>query len=232
MIPVHNEAIHLIAYVTKFLECLSVKDGVRIILVENGSTDNTFGECHSLAEKFPENITVLRSATASYGAAIRRGIEESKAEIVSILEVDFLDEKFVASSRRAILEEDYDLTIGSKRHKESVDLRPWNRILITFFFNLFLKLFFGFKGTDTHGLKTFKGGVAQRLFSFCITSDESLQTEVVLVAEKLQLKKKELPVYIQELRAAPISVVKRGPKVIRILKDLRRSLRRDFSSFL
>lgn len=229
IVPVHNEANFVKPFVETFLNLIRNRQNFKLVLVENGSTDKTYEECLNLEKLYPNEVSVICSPRASYGASIRLGIEKSTADLVSILELDFLDVDFITMSRKLVTAENFEVVIASKRHRQSIDRRPWNRIIITFAFNLLLKIIFNFKGTDTHGLKTFKGSTVRKLISLCQTSDESLQTELVLIAERLNSKKAELPIKIIESRAAPISVLKRSPRVYEIIKDLQKSLNRDFS---
>ncbi len=116
--------------------------------------------------------------------------------------------------------------MGSKRHDQSVDARPLKRRVLTLLYNrLFLKAFLGYPGTDTHGLKSIESGCARKLCQLALTTDEVFQTEIVLMAWKLGLRIEEIPVQITELRRAPVTVFRRVPKVLRTVRDLRRSLR-------
>ena len=167
VIPAHNEACNLEAQVAGFINGLS-KDVAEVlqevIIVENGSTDCTLDVCHRLEQRFPARVRVVTIARGSYGEAIKRGMLESRGTHLSILECDFLDSAFVSKSIAMFRGGKAQLIVGSKRHPESSDRRPFKRRALTALYNLvLLRLFFGYPGTDTHGLKSIEAGCARRL---------------------------------------------------------------------
>ena len=83
---------------------------------------------------------------------------------LSILECDFLDSSFVAKSIAIFRNGNAQLIVGSKRHSESSDRRPFKRRMLTLLYNLvLLQWFIGYPGTDTHGLKSIESGCARKL---------------------------------------------------------------------
>jgi len=116
--------------------------------------------------------------------------------------------------------------VASKRHPDSVDRRPLKRRMLTWGINAVLNAVTGYPGSDTHGLKSIEGPLAKRLCELSVTTDEVLQTEIVLLAWRLGTEIHELPIQIEERRATSVSLPKRLPKVIGMVSELRRSLRR------
>lgn len=229
VVPVHNEGAVVGPYVRAFQARLAAPvraELAEVLLVENGSRDDTMAACRTLEREFPGLVRALSTPVPSYGEAVRLGLLESRGTHVAILEVDFLDPAFVERSLRLLQEGAADLVLASKRHPESVDRRPLQRRVLTWGFNVVLRLLFGYPGTDTHGLKSMEGTLAKRLCELAMTRGETFQTEIVLIAWRLGLRIEEVPIQIVETRAAPISVRRRLPGVIAILKELRRSLRR------
>jgi len=230
VVPVHNEAENLESSISTFLRTIpeNTKQHLReFILVENGSTDGTYDACCRLQQLFPDVIRISQLKRGSYGEAIRTGMLESTASHVCILECDFLSADFVAQSIQAFDQGGVEFLVGSKRHKLSVDRRPVKRRLLTFLYNfLLLRLFTGYPGTDTHGLKAIEGNVAKRLCALAVTTDEVFQTEIVLLAWKTGVAIREIPVRIIEKRSPTVSITRRFPKVMRTVSDLRRSLDR------
>lgn len=194
--------------------------------MENGSTDDTADVCRRLQQRFPEYVRVQPLAKASYGEAIKHGILQSRGAHVCILECDCLDKDFVYNSIASLQNGEARFIVASKRHPEAIDERPWKRRFLTFLYNYLLRVFLGYPGTDTHGLKSMEASLGKQLCSLSITSDEIFQTEIVLLAWRLGVKISELPLSIRETRPAPVRVVKRLPKVWHTFRDLRRSLAR------
>jgi glycosyltransferase involved in cell wall biosynthesis len=230
VVPAHNEASNLEASLTRFIENLPVELAPilkEIIVVENGSTDDTLQVCRRLESHFPDLIRVAAIQRGSYGEAIKLGMLQSKGTHLSILECDFLNPNFVVRSIAMFESGKADVIVGSKRHPESRDRRPLKRRALTLLYNLiFLRLFFGYPGTDTHGLKSMEADCAKKLCLTALTTDEVFQTEIVLLGWRLGFRVDEIPVDISELRPSPVKVLRRVPKVLNTVWELRRSLSR------
>jgi glycosyl transferase family 2 len=230
VIPAHNEASNLSSQVTSFVKDLPrAVAGIlkEIIIVENGSIDDTLDVCRGLEQQFPGLVKVITIPRGSYGEAIKRGMLECSGTHLSILECDFLDSDFVVRSIAMFRNGKAQLIVGSKRHRESVDRRPLKRRALTALYNvILLRLFVGYPGTDTHGLKSIETESAKRLCKEALTTDEVFQTEIVLLAWRLGITVHEIPVNISEMRPAPVTVMRRLPKVLNTVSQLTRSLQR------
>jgi len=229
VVPVHNEAANLEGFFMEFWNNLGGnKLGIiEIHFVENGSSDNTFEVCKRLEGKVGNVIISHKILYPSYGEAVKKGIMSSSGEIVCVLECDVMDNiSFISSSITMIEQSKADFVIASKRHPDSVDLRPFKRRMLTYFFNQLLKIFIDFPGTDTHGLKTIRTDIAKKICEASVTEKEIFQTEMVLLAHRMGFRVAELPVHIRERRSTKVSIFKRIPKVIFIIKELRKSLAR------
>jgi glycosyltransferase involved in cell wall biosynthesis len=223
VIPVHNEAGDLLNRIDEIQEALD-RAGVdrRVLLVENGSTDDTW----SLAQRLESqgSVRALRSPVADYGAALRLGVHEAKAPILALAEIDFCDAGFIRQAV-ALLEEQVDLVQSSKACKGAVDRRPLLRRAITRGFNLWLRLSLGFEGTDTHGMKVARRDVLDSLMAECVLDGNLLATEIVIRAQRRGLTVRELPVSIRETRESAVGVFDRVPSTFRDMSRLRRALR-------
>lgn len=215
VIPVHNEELLLEALVTGIQAGLGdFGESYEIILCENGSADNTLALARQLAAS-DDRLIVLTSQQASYGAAIRRGILHSRGERIVVFNADLWDMKFLREAYQRLRQ--YDIVIASKRHPDSHDQRPFNRRLITWGFNMVLRVLFGFTGSDTHGMKAFRRATIVPVVRRCLTDREIFDTEVILRAQQVGLTMTELPTVVEETRPSRYSAFARVP---RTLKDL------------
>jgi glycosyltransferase involved in cell wall biosynthesis len=229
IIPVHNEAAILGTAIPALLDALSAD--IRsvlgeVLLVENGSSDTSREEADRLVIRYPGLVRVLTIGRAGYGSAIRHGINQSTGTHLSILECDALSVSFLHASMRKFKDGRASLIVGSKLHPRAVDRRPLARRLMTRGFNLLLRGLLGYPGTDTHGLKSMETRLAHRLCELAICSDEVFQTELVLLAWHLGHPILELPIELEELRPTPVRILRRVPKVMPVLWELRQSLAR------
>jgi glycosyltransferase involved in cell wall biosynthesis len=228
IVPAHNEAAVLEGFVTAFLEALP--DALRallaeLIIVENGSRDDTLAVAQRLAARFPL-VRVIANDRPSYGAAIRRGMLEARGTHLCILECDALDVDFTRRAVALLARGAARFIVASKRHPGSRDRRPWLRRQLTAWYNRMLRLASGYPGSDTHGHKAMETQLARRLCELAITSDESFQTEIVMIAWKLGETITELPISIAETRQPGISLLNRLPMVVASVAQLRGSLAR------
>jgi glycosyltransferase involved in cell wall biosynthesis len=226
VVPIHNEAVILERMVVRFIQvgragALPLEE---ILLVENGSSDNTREIADSLAGRFPGMCKSHSIEVASYGAAIRHGILSSIAPIIAVLEIDLMDEDFLGRALDELSRDQGDFIIASKCLRESRDERPFLRRMGTLLFNQYLRHSFHFTGTDTHGLKVIRTPLAKQLCGLSTTDGEALQTELVFLASHLGFRVLEIPIAIREVRRAPVPILRRVKAVIRIHRALRDSL--------
>ena len=83
VMPAHNEAGYLETAVTDVVEGMRARGHeLEILVVENGSTDDTLAIARRLADELPA-IRVFTRAVADYGAALRDGILAARGEFIS-----------------------------------------------------------------------------------------------------------------------------------------------------
>jgi glycosyltransferase involved in cell wall biosynthesis len=222
VIPVHNEETILPQLVEGIVNGLAESPhDFELILSENGSIDQTLSLARELAQQHPQ-LVVLTNPEAGYGKAIKAGILQSKGDYVVIFNADLWDLNFLHTAVKLLAQ--YDIVIASKRHQESLDQRPLNRRLITLTFNLLLHVMFGFKGSDTHGMKAFRRVPLVPVVRACITNREIFDTEVILRAQRAGLTTVEVPTVVEETRPSRYSPFVRIPRTLKDLGRLYRDL--------
>jgi len=215
LIPIYNEEGILEDSVHRLVQgCNAHRIPYELILCENGSRDRTVEIAERLCAEFP-TVRLLRYHKPDYGGALNAGIQDARGRNIVCFEIDFYDVPFVEIAN--VMLKKYDAVIGSKRAPGSRDRRPWIRRFITWGFNTFLRLFFGFKGTDTHGIKAFRAERAKPLAASCETGRDIFVTELVIRMERADLRMCEIPLEIEELRPAPINIAKRVPSAVKNL---------------
>lgn len=218
VIPVYNEANILAKEITQMVEEINTSFlglDYEIFLVENGSVDDTPGIIERLKQKYSA-VRFVRLPIADYGLALKKAIAENQGEYVVVFNVDFWDVKFVREALES-MRNGSDIVIGSKSMRGARDARPFFRRMITRCFNLTLKILFGFKGTDTHGLKVMVSSKILPLVAECRTDGVIFDTELILRAQRDGLKIKDTPVFCEEKRGTRLQI---GKSVARTLKDL------------
>lgn len=223
VIPVYNEKVLIEPVVASLLRELSLLPfDIELILCENGSTDGTRETLAFLVERYPQ-VRLETLNRASYGNALKTGIRAATSDLVIIFNADLWCMQFLNDSV-SLLQNDYDMVIGSKRLNPELDSRPALRRFITYAFNRFLKLALAFEGTDTHGMKAFRKSVAEAPLRACLTEREVFDTELVLRLQRARGRICELPVAVADQRPARLSLLKRIPSTVIDLWKIWKSL--------
>jgi len=214
VIPVYNEEGLLETAVTDLVAKMNEIPLVyEIIIAENGSKDRTREIAQSLTKKF-RNIRVLHESEPNYGRALKKGIEEARGAICICDEIDICDVGFYRRALNILTEDKADMVIGSKRHPESADKRPWIRRFATLVINLLLRVLLGFKGSDTHGLKAFHTQRLLPIVQSCVVEKDLFASELVIRAQRAGLRIVEIPLFITEKRKPSINLFRRVPNVL------------------
>ncbi len=187
ILPAHNEAQRLPPSLEKIKAFIQTQDySVEVLVVENGSTDETLTIGKSYQPDFPE-LRVSHVDRRGKGLAIQRGMLEATGEYRFLCDVDlsmpieqvnrFLPEKLgtvdIAIGSREVP--------GAKRYDE-----PGYRHLIGRGFNTMVRWLVlpGLQDTQC-GFKCFRGEVAERVFRLQTMQGMSFDAEVLYIARKL-----------------------------------------------
>jgi len=227
--PAHNEAAYLETAV------LDVHEGLRarglefeLLVVENGSTDETLSIAGRLADTYPR-LKVLSRPVANYGTALREGLMVSRGEFVVTFDVDYYELAFVDQSL-ALLESGDEapaIVVASKRSPGSRDERPWPRRLVTAVFAWMLRVGFALSASETHGMKAMRWETVETLVRQCRFASDLFDTELIIRAERAGLEVAELPARTEERRPSRTSIWRRVPRTLVGLAELRLTLWRE-----
>lgn len=197
VIPIYNESKLLIPAITSLVQNLKKEFKYEILLVENGSKDNTYYLARQLAKQH-RSIRVFRLTTPCYGAALKQGIVNARFPITIQFDLDLIDLTFLKNAI-ALLQIN-DVVVGSKMLPGSRDGRAPFRYLASKLTNLLLQTIFSYKGTDTHGIKAYNTKKIASITKELQPTHLFFDTEILLIAQKQGLSIVELPVSIHNLR--------------------------------
>lgn len=225
VVPAHDEADYLDDSVTDIVEGLRERDrSFAVSIIENGSTDGTPDLARSLAERYPE-VDASTLPDADYGAALRHGLLETKGRFVVTFDVDYFSLEFLDRALAA-LEDDPMLAIvmASKRSPDADDRRPWTRRAVTATFSTLLRVGFGLRVSDTHGMKALRRSAVVPLAQACASGEDLFDTELIIRAERAGLGVTALGVAVEERRPSRTPVISRVPRTLIGLARLRHRL--------
>ncbi len=195
IIPAYNEEERISNSLTTALEFLNKNyPDHEIIVVDDGSTDNTVGITKTIAN----NIRVLQQpSNMGKGAAVRRGMLEAEGKYRVFSDADFSTPVYELPKLIAELKKGTDICIGSRALKPELikHHQPFYREFMGKTFNKIIQfvLFRGIMGTQC-GFKGFTEKSATDVFSRSLIDGFGFDVEVLYIATRLGYAIKEIPV--------------------------------------
>ncbi len=228
VMPAHNEAPYLESAVREVDDGLRARGhDVEILVVENGSTDETLAIARRLEETLP-GVRVSSRAVADYGAALREGMLTARGELVVTFDVDYYELGFVDDALALLTgAAPPAIVVGSKRAPGARDQRPWPRQLVTTVFSLLLRGVFSLSVSDTHGMKAMRCADVEPILERCRFRTDLFDTELVIRTQRAGLPIAELPVTAQERRPSRTPIWQRVPRTLVGMIELRLTLWRE-----
>ena len=175
--------------------------GGEVIIVDDGSTDDTAGEARRTAVAPPIRKTILRQESNSgKGAAVRRGILESRGAVVLYADsgscIPYVN---VLPVIKRITAGELDIGLASRRLKGTAIRRdqPLRRRIISRLFHRAAVLVAGLPRwiTDSQcGFKVYQGKAARELFAGLSTPGFLFELEIILKALRRGFRLEEFPV--------------------------------------
>lgn len=215
IIPVYNEEKILASQIDKMVKRIDTMKSrptrYEIILVENGSTDNTYKIARDLKLRF-KNIRTIKLHRPSYGQAFRTGIKKSRHGIIIQFDLDFWNIAFLEKSLELLKK--FDIVIGSKNLGNSADRRSVIRKIISKLIEKSIKLRFATALTDSHGLKVIKKEKVTPFIDNINCGNHFFDTELLLKCFAFGATFTELPVKLTEIRKS------RFPYLVRTIEVL------------
>ena len=162
VVPLYNEEESLPELV-QWIDRVAVSNNLsyEIILIDDGSTDNSWSVVEKLKTQYPhiKGLSFLRNYGKS--AALYEGFKLAEGEVVFTMDADLQDSPDeIPEMRRMILEEGYDLVSGWKKRRYDPISKRWP----SKFFNLTARVVSGIKLHDFNcGLKAYRRKVVKSI---------------------------------------------------------------------
>lgn len=208
VVPAYNEERRLPGNLKKILVFLRNQPyKFEILIVDDGSTDNTVQSCRQMADNHP-TVRIIENEHYGKGYTVRTGMLAAKGQIVLFTDADLS----VPISDIDILlpwfEQGYDVVFGSREGggSEQRVAEPFYRHLMGRVFNTLVQLLAVRGVQDTQcGFKAMRYEVAQHIFPRLLIHDGSsgpithpmvtaFDVELLFLAQKAGYKLKEVPV--------------------------------------
>ncbi len=200
VVPAHNSGDRLRISLETLAAELDHHD-VEVIIVENGSHDDTWDRAQQLSQQsYPFPVLACQSATG-LGAAYHEGIRRASGQVVLLTADDLpFGVSDIQAWRRRNLPQ--ALVIGSKAHRSSVVPRGIVRTLMSGGFRLLRLAVLGMRVADCQGtLFAPRSWLVEQLPKLQETGYLS-STEIVYLAQLQRLATVEIPVTLADSHAS------------------------------
>jgi len=198
VIPAFNERARITATLEKVLSFIHAQGwNAEIIVVNDGSGDNTAEVVQSFAAKDPVLRLIENPGNRGKGYSVRNGMLHARGRIVLFSDADLSSPIEESVKLVAALEAGADIAIGSRwlRAELQTQRQPLHRQLFGRIFNLLLRITLGLQFADTQcGFKAFKRAAAQAIFPCQKIERWGFDPEILFLARKFGFKVEEVPV--------------------------------------
>jgi dolichyl-phosphate beta-glucosyltransferase len=232
VIPAYNEAKRLGTTLGIVMDYLNQSTpGAELILVDDGSSDNTA----ELARKTIANSKTLRTSVISYqsnlgkGRAVRLGLLASRGDVALFADADLSTPitetpKLVEPIKRG----ECDVAFGSRALDRSlIGVRqPWHRDQGGRLFNFLVRLATGLPFWDTQcGFKAFRMDLCRPIIEGATIDRFGFDVELLYLAYRAGLKLREIPVRWDHYEGSKVNVMSDSFKMLAEVGLIRRQAR-------
>jgi len=206
VMPAYNEARHIVGNMRETITTMH-RLGLpfEIVVVDDGSKDQTHAELLRHRAGMGENVTVVRyRENAGKGNALMCGFQYTSGDVVAFLDADMdLHPRQLSVLFGVMRARGADVVIGSKRHPHSDVNYPWIRKIWSTGYALLVGVLFGLPLRDTQtGLKVFRSEVLRAVFPRIVAKRFAFDVEVLVTAHHLGYTICDAPVTLRFKRGS------------------------------
>lgn len=232
VVPAYNEAEFLkenIMLLYNYLKSSKPNFKWRIIIGENGSTDNTLEISKKLAKKYPK-IDYAHNDIGSRDRIIKKLWTESTANIAMYTDADMSTHPKYVHELINKIKQGNDIAIGSRMLKSSKVKREGRRVFLSHIYNKIIVpviLPTGVKDAQC-GFKAASRKIIKEIIPKLGNENGFLDTELLAVAHSKGLKIAEIPVEWEDRRESTMSVWQNVPNFLKNTIKTRIKILRGF----
>ena len=225
VIPAYNEGARLGATLEKVLGYVREQGwNAEVIVVNDGSRDNTADLVRGFAAKDPVLRLVENPGNRGKGYAVRNGMLQARGEIVVFSDADLSSPIEEMPKLLAALAAGADIAIGSRWLNSELQTQRQSllRQLFGRIFNLLLRVILGLQFKDTQcGFKAFTRRAAQAIFPLQRIERWGFDPEILFIALKRGYRIREVPVTWGHDERSRMSYLRDGIKMLEELLYVR-----------
>ncbi|MGR3311450.1 MAG: glycosyltransferase family 2 protein [Candidatus Brocadiales bacterium] len=199
LMPAYNEGVHLYENLVETVNVFEkYKREYEIIVINDGSSDNTHEEALRAEEEFPRIKFVHLGENVGKGRALQEGFAVATGDYAVFLDSDLdLHPSQLWDLFKEMRNRKADVIIGSKRHRLSNIHYPFARKVISHVYAAVLGILFGLPLTDTQaGLKIFRCEVLANVLPRILCKRYAFDVEILANAHHMGYRIVEYPVVV------------------------------------
>jgi dolichyl-phosphate beta-glucosyltransferase len=221
VIPAYNEAARITKALESVVGCVRQRGwDVEIVVVDDGSRDETADIVRNFAAKAPEVRLLQNPSNRGKGYSVRNGVLHSFGDIVMFTDADLSAPIEEADGLFAAIAKGADIAIGSRwleRTRQTIR-QPLYRQFFGRCFNAVTRFVMALPYADTQcGFKAFTRSAAQTVFQLQTIERWGFDPEILFIAIKRGYRIVEVPVSWAHDERTRISYLKDG---MRMLQDI------------
>ena len=193
IIGLYNEEEVLPSFIKAFFKTIDLNESYELILVDDGSTDNTKSLVLEFKEIYPKIKLISYSPNKGLGNALRIGFRHASGRIIITMDSDLAHPPRYISKMAGLVDQGYDVVIGSRYVKGGgITEVPVQRDLLSRLTNYVTRLVVLSKLKDlTCGFRAYN---SKKLRRICIR-EKGFEVEVEILVKFMRQKShiKEMP---------------------------------------
>lgn len=193
VMPAYKAENFIVESIERIIAVLAnTKYDYEIICVVDGTTkDNTYNKASLLSKKRKMLKVVGYETNLGKGHAVRYGMARSTGDIVGYVDVgNEINPEGLILLIEHLKWYQADAIVASKRHLASRVNYPWQRRIMSFCYQILVRILFGVKVRDTQvGMKFFKRNVLAKVLPRILVKKFAFDIELLAVANYLGFKK-------------------------------------------
>jgi glycosyltransferase involved in cell wall biosynthesis len=225
VIPAYNESRRILATLESVVACIREKKWfAEVVVVNDGSRDNTAELVREFAKHAPEVRLLENSENRGKGFSVRNGMLHSLGEVVMFTDADLSSPMEEAEGLFDAIAQGADIAIGSRwlRQSRQTIKQPLYRRFFGRCFNAVTRAVMGMSFADTQcGFKAFTRKAAQTCFQLQTIERWGFDPEILFIALKRGYNIKEVPVSWAHDKRTQMSYLRDGAHMLQELAQVR-----------
>lgn len=211
IIPAKDEEKRLPGFLRTVIDyCARSSHQYEVIVVDDGSLDQTVRETLVFQKEFPSLKVISLKRNHGKGYAVKQGFLAAQGELVLFLDADGSTGPREIERYLPLFEDGYDIVIGSRvltDGESHVKVRIYRKLMGNIFNFLVSQLLIkGIKDTQC-GFKMFRASVARGIFEQLKLEGFGFDLEVLYLAQRANYRIKEVPVNWSHVNGSKVHIL-------------------------